>query len=188
MEKYKFIMYLDLDGVLTSSDYIKYIHKRFINSRHKEFEYRNFMHKYCFQREAVECLNKLYDLLPYCIIITSTRRFEFTPTEWDFIFKLNGIKPYVGGRTLSFSKNKNRFTWREDEIEQYHYNKGSMFNFEKIPFIVIDDDIKDLMKLQDKLIKVKTKGGLTLEYYNEIINKLKLQGVEINGYKESKSI
>ena len=47
-----------------------------------------------------------------------------------------------------------------------------------IPFIIIDDDSFDLQKYKDKLINVKTKSGLTLDYYNETIEKLKLQGVE----------
>ena len=53
-----------------------------------------------------------------------------------------------------------------------------MFNFENIPFIIIDDDSFDLQKYKDKLINVKTETGLTMDYYDEIIEKLKNQGVE----------
>ena len=45
-EKYKFIMYLDMDGVLMSEKYIIYIHDTFIKDKKErnetEFYYRNF--------------------------------------------------------------------------------------------------------------------------------------------------
>ena len=45
-------------------------------------------------------------------------------------------------------------------------------------FLQLDDDSFNLQKYKDKLINVKTKSGLTLDYYNETIEKLKSQGVE----------
>lgn len=181
-EKYKFIMYLDMDGVLMSEKYIIYIHDTFIKDKKErnetEFYYRNFMHKYCFQKEAVDFFNKLYEKFPYCIILTSTRRFEFLPKEWNLIFSINNVKAYVGGRTASFSKDKSKFTWREDEIEQYHFSGSKSFSFRKLPFLIIDDDSYDLQRYKDKLINVKGETGLTLDYYNEALEKLKLQGVE----------
>lgn len=178
MSDCKFIIYLDLDGVLTSNDYIEYIHKRFIEYEGQdEFHYRNFMHQYCFQYEGIECLNKLYDKFPYCIVLSSTRRFQFTINEWNFIFKLNGLKPNILGRTSKFSFDEDKYTWREDEIYKYHYHESPM-NAKELPFIIIDDDIFDLMKYKDRLIHVKTEVGLTLKNYNEIIDKLRLQGVE----------
>lgn len=180
MSDYKFIMYLDLDGVLTSDDYIEYIHKSFIEYEGQdEFHYRNFMHKYCFQYEGIECLNKLYDKFPYEIVLTSTRRFEFTIDEWNFIFKLNRLKPEIRGRVSKFAFDKDKFTWREDEIYKYHFHE-SPASFRELPFIIIDDDTFDLMKYKDKLIHVKTETGLTLNNYNEIIDKLKIQGVDLN--------
>lgn len=179
-EIYKFILYLDMDGVLTSSNYIIYIHDHLVDKDDEDkitYKYRNFMQQYCFQREAVDCLNKLYDKFPYCIILTTTRRFEFTSTEWNLIFRLNGIKAYVGGRTKSLAFDKNRYTWREDEIYDYHNAEG-MFNFKNIPLIVIDDDSYDLQKYKDRLINVKTETGLTMDYYQEILDKLKAQGVK----------
>lgn len=172
---YKFIMYLDMDGVTASEDYIVKVHETFITDKFKEWQYRNFMQQYCFQREAVECLNKVYDVAPFTIILSTTRRFEFTPTEWNLIYKLNGVKAYIGGRTGKSANN-----WREDEIEEYHYKDTGMFSLRDKPFIVIDDDIFDLHRLEDKLIHVSTKTGLTLDYYDEIIDKLRKQGVEID--------
>lgn len=185
--KYKFVIYLDLDGVLTSSDYIEYIHRVFTNDNKikyygdfekKSFHYRNFMHQCCFQHEGVECLNKVFNIVPYCIVLTSTRRFEYTPDEWNFIFKLNGIKADIIGRTDSFSFKENKFTWREDEIYKYHNHDNP--KLKELPFIVIDDDKFDLMKYEDKLINVKTETGLTMKYFNEMIEKLKAQDVKIN--------
>ena len=189
MENYKFILSLDMDGVPAGSNYIIKIHNALIqeHDEKKDFEYRHFMQQYCFQKEAVEFLNKLYDLVPYTIILSSTRRFEFTPTEWNTIFKINRVKAYIGGRTNKISKGE-YISWREDEIEDYHFKGSGMFTFKNIPFLIIDDDIFDLYKYEDKLIHVDTETGLTLQYLNEAIEKLKKQGVEINGYKESESI
>lgn len=174
-ENYRFIMYLDYDGVLNSENYYMKIYKDFVQNddNKKDFYYRNFLSQFCIQKEAVECLNKVYDKFPFCIILTCTRRFEFTPTQWNFFFKeLNKVKAYIGGRT---GKSKN--FWREDEIYEYHNHSG-LFNFKNIPLLVIDDDTKDLQKYKDKLINTNTKTGLTLDYYDEIIEKLKEQGVE----------
>ena len=135
------------------------------------------MQQWCLQREAVDCLNAIYDKFPFTIILTTTRRFELKPTEWNTIFKINNVKAYIGGRTNKISKG-NHISWREDEITDYHFKKDSMFNFENIPFIIIDDDSFDLQKYKDKLINVKTETGLTMDYYDEIIEKLKNQGVE----------
>lgn len=189
IENYKFILYLDMDGVMTGSNYIIKIHDALVdkNDENKDFEYRNFMQQYCFQKEAVQFLNKLYDLIPYTIILSSTRRFEFTPTEWNTIFRMNRIKAYIGGRTKKISKGEH-ISWREDEIEDYQFKGSGMFTFKNIPFLIIDDDIFDLYKYEDKLIHVNTDTGLTLQYFDEAVNKLKKQGVEINGYKEGKSI
>lgn len=184
MENYKFILYLDLDGVLTSEDYIIYIHNSFVKNENDEnnktnLHYRNFMQQYCFSKKAVDFLNKLYDNIPYCIILTSTRRFEFTSTEWNLIFKLNGIKAYVGGRTNKLKEYKHdKYNWRAEEIEDYHFKGKGMFTFKNIPFLIIDDDNFDLLEYEDKLIHVNPKTGVTLDYYNEVLEKLKVQGVK----------
>lgn len=177
---FKFILYLDMDGVLTSEDYIIKIHESLMNDMTKEeYRYRNFMQQYCFQKEAIDCLNKVYDKFPFVTILSSTRRFEFTPTEWNTIFGINDYKSYIGGRTDKLKHYTNgRYSWRADEIRNYHFKEKSMFNFKDIPFIIIDDDNFDLLEFEDKLIHVTTKHGLTLDYYDEIVQKLEIQGVK----------
>lgn len=171
--KFRFIMYLDYDGVLNSENYFVKMHDYFIKDE-EEWQYRNFMHQFCIQKEAVECLNKVYDKFPFCIILTATRRYEFSCTEWNFFFnKMNKVKAYIGGVT---GKDKNN--WRENEIEEYHFKDCGMFSLKNQPFIIIDDDKKDLQKFKDKLINTDFRTGLTIDYYNEIIEKLKQQGVE----------
>ena len=170
---YKFIMYLDMDGVTASENYIVKIHDYFIKDD-KEWKYRNFMQQYCLQKEAVETLNAIYDVAPFTIILSTTRRFEFTPTEWNLIYRINGVKAYIGGRT---GKSDNH--WRETEIEEYHFKDAGMFSFKDKPFIIIDDDCFDLQKYKDKLVHVSTKTGLTMYYYNEILDKLRKQGVDV---------
>ena len=51
----KFILYLDLDGVLTSEDFIVYTHncltKHNTNKNKNSLHCRNFLRQYCFQQE-----------------------------------------------------------------------------------------------------------------------------------------
>lgn len=182
MKNYKFILYLDMDGVTAGSNYIIKIHEALVdeNEENKDFEYRNFMQQWCFQKEAVEFLNRLYDIVPYTIILTTTRRFELTPTEWNTVYRINRIKAYIGGRTRKISK-ENYISWREYEIEDYHFKGEGMFTFKNIPFLIIDDDYYDLQMYKDKLIHVNTETGLTMDYFQEALDKLKLQGIDIKG-------
>lgn len=181
-DKYKFVLYLDMDGVTASNNYIIKVHNAFIkegDDENKDFEYRNFMQSWCLQKEAVECLNKLYDVAPYTIVLSTTRRFELGIEEWNLVYRLNGVKAQIDGRTSKISK-ENYVGWREDEIEEYHSRDRGLSTLKNLPLIIIDDDKFDLMKYEDKLINVKTETGLTMEYFNEIIQKLKEQGVDIN--------
>lgn len=179
MSNSKFLLFLDLDGVLTSENYIVYTHNcltKYNKDKNKNsLHCRNFLQRYCFQKAGIDYLNKLYEHTKYDIVLSSTRRFEFDLDKWNFIFKMNSIKPDIIGITTRFSFNKEKFTWREDEINKYLID-----NKIKIPFIVIDDDKFDLMTLEDKLIHVNTKLGLTLNNYNETKIKLKKQGVDID--------
>ena len=65
----KFILYLDLDGVLTSEDFIVYTHncltKHNTNKNKNSLHCRNFLRQYCFQQEGIDYLNKLYNEIPY---------------------------------------------------------------------------------------------------------------------------
>lgn len=175
----KFILYLDLDGVLTSENFIVYTHNCLTeyneNKNKNTLHCRNFLQRFCFQQEGIDYLNKLYNEIQYDIVLSSTRRVEFSLDNWNFIFNLNKIKPKIIGITPHFSFNKDRYTWREDEIYKYHFIDNKLNN---IPFIIIDDDIFDLQKYKDRLIKVNTESGLTLDYYNETLEKLKNQGVK----------
>ena len=177
-QDYEAFVFLDLDGVMTSNNYIINIHNTFI--RDKEFpnhHYKNFMTQYCFQQEGVVFLNELAKNFKYAIIISSTRRYEFSPEEWNFIFRLNGIHvPVIGTTYKTVYSNL-----REDEIEEYR----EINHIQNIPFIAIDDDIFDLKTLnqENKLIKVDTKEGLTVFYLRQAINLLNQQKEELKNGK-----
>ena len=166
-----YIVFLDLDGVMTSTNYIEYVHKRFTLRGNTKFKYRNFMHKYCFQEESIEYLNELYKLKPYGIVLTSTRRGEFKKMEeWNTIFKINGIDAPLIGRTECSENNI-----REQEIIEY--NKRCLFK--NRPFIVLDDDTYDLKSLKSNLVHIDGKYGLSPKYLKISVEKLQSQGVEI---------
>lgn len=181
-EKYKFILYLDMDGVTASTNYIVKIHDAFVGKNdniNKDFEYRNFMQQWCFQKEAVEFLNRLYDIAPYTIILTTTRRYELNLAEWNLIYRLNNIKANIDGITNKISR-ENHISWRESEIKEYHFrDRDVLTTLKNMPFLIIDDDNFDLMTYTDKLIHVNTETGLTMEYLEETKQKLKNQNVEL---------
>lgn len=180
MSDFKFILYLDMDGVTASSSYIIKIHNYIINKEdeNKDWEYRNFMQNWCFQKEAVECLNSIYDIIPYKIVLSTTRRFELDINGWNTVFKINKIKAEIIGRTSKCAFDKNKYTWREDEIYKYHYIDHDL---KDVSLIIIDDDSFDLQKFEDKLIKVDGTEGLTMKYYKEILDKLYKQGIMYKG-------
>ena len=156
---FNFIMYLDFDGVITPVDHTINMHNKFIegDKNKEDLFYRNFNQQYVFSYKAIEFLNQLHSKLPFAIVMTSSRRFEFSVKEWRFIFKLNGIKPEIVDRT------KNIRTWREEEILEYQ-NRKTFFSVSHVPFIVVDDDSFDLKSLEDKLLLVNGQHGLTMDY------------------------
>ena len=157
-----YIIFLDLDGVLTPCNYLKYIHNKFVNEDNS-FHYRNILQRYIFSEDSVKCLNYLYDKCKYSIVLSSTRRYEFSLEQWNFIFDINQIKPNIIGVTPASSN-----CIRQDEITSY-INKHNC----KLPFIVIDDDTFDLEQYKDVLIYVNGQTGLTLDYMGIIQQKLK---------------
>ena len=173
-ERFKFIMYLDFDGVITPSDYIMEMHKKLVGDEKSDegLHYRNFNQRYCFSYNAVKFLNDLYDKCPYVIVMTTTRRFEHSVKEWRFIFKMNGIKPDIIDRT-KFIK-----AWREEEIVEYQ-KRNTVFSISKIPYIIVDDDSFDLKSLEDKLLLVNTKTGLVDKDMEKAVKILKAQGLEL---------
>ena len=171
-------IFLDLDGVMTSEDYIIKMHECFIKDKEDpNFHYRHFMQQYCFQEEGVEFLNKLYEKYTYAIVITSTRRYEFTPDKWNFLFQLNGIKAPVIGITSKILGNGAR----EDEIMKYRIDNY----IDDVPFLAIDDDIFDLQEInvERKLIKVTTEKGLIPYYLPQAITSINQQKEELKNGK-----
>ena len=87
-------MFLDLDGVMSPSNHLIQIHNKLNkyeleNQRKEMFSYINFMQHYCFSYNAIQVLNDIYDSIPYNIVLTSTRRYEFSIAEWNTIFKIS---------------------------------------------------------------------------------------------------
>lgn len=182
MNNCKFYMFLDLDGVMSPSNHLIQIHNKLNkyeleNQRKEMFSYINFMQHYCFSYNAIQFLNDIYDSIPYNIVLTSTRRYEFSIAEWNTIFKINKIKAPIVGRTDKYSKTENHFIWREDEIEKYITD----YNLSEYPYIVIDDDVADLLNIKDHLINVNTDTGLTMNYIQLILRLLILQGLDVTG-------
>ena len=168
MDNSKFILFLDLDGVLTPTNYLKMMHNKFI-TKDKNFHYRNIMQRYIFDSDCVENLNQLYNKCKYSIVLTSTRRAEFTIEQWNFIFDINNIKADI----IDCTPVSPNFV-RQDEIKQY-INTNNI----TIPFIIIDDDIYDLIYYRSRLVHVMTSEGYNKNYFNKTLDILKWQGVDV---------
>lgn len=168
MDNSNFLLFLDLDGVLTPTKYLEEMHKKFI-TKDKNFHYRNIMQRYIFDSNCVENLNQLYIKCKYSIVLTSTRRAEFTLEQWNFIFDINDIKANIIGCTPT----SDNFV-RQDEIRQY-ISKNNI----NIPFIIVDDDIYDLIYYRSRLIHVLSSEGYNKNYFNKTLDILKWQGVDV---------
>lgn len=171
----KFILFLDYDGVCNSEVFFRDIFKAiFKNEKDGEYYYyRNFLDEFCIQESAVKTLNKLYDIIPFSIVLTATKRGSYNIRQWNAYFTFNNIKAKVIGKTKY-----DRYRYRAREIKDYL----DTHNCNK-PFVVVDDDHADLHEYDDKLINTETMYGLTEKYIPEILDKLKKQGVKINRRK-----
>ncbi len=150
----KIIIFLDIDGVLYTSKYNKYLLDNNLKDRDDC--------GYIFDVECVKNLNFLNSKLDFDVVVTSTWRskgLDYLKTLFDD----RNIDVNIVGMTPLGTIDKLYFS-RCDEVKDYEYIK----NYEKI--IVIDDNFGDCDQDFD-IYKTTMKDGLTKNIVEKIIKK-----------------
>jgi hypothetical protein len=132
------IIFLDIDGVLVSSNHL------LSNGRNRED----------FDPQCVKYLNELLQKTEAKIVISSNWRRIYSLNELHYIFKKNGILDRIIGVTPFF----NLTTMRGDEIKAYLSNTK-----EKIHHFVIFDDEENMLELDNHYIQTNFQTGIQKE-------------------------
>lgn len=157
------VLFLDIDGVLNSGNYIKRLDGRFDDP------------KYQIDPDAVVRLNAITDLTGCKIVVSSTWRIAFIrhPTPLDALQRC--LRAYdITGEVIGMTPDKVNCVrnCRGKEIQSWlddHYNEVEKF-------VIIDDD-SDMGRLKNHLIKTLFADGIQDTHVRKI--------VEILGMKNS---
>lgn len=154
------ILFLDVDGVLNSHNFYKNEpqHEQIENLK-KEYpglESSVYWELSCFDKKAVERLNRLLEETNCYLIVSSTWRLDSNlPTTFKRVgikHKIDGITPYLPGK------------YRGNEIKQFLDNiKG------KYTYCILDDDSDMLPEQEPYFIHTSIEIGLTEDDVNKAI-------------------
>jgi hypothetical protein len=157
------LLFLDVDGVLNSRDYISRDDVNFDDPDQQ------------MDPDAIARLNQITDATGASIVVSSTWRLGWLDDsngldKLQYSFKLYGITGKIIGMT-PHKPNCIR-NQRGKEIQAWlDFNRINMTNdVEK--FVILDDDA-DMGKLKDHLVLTKFKNGLQDKHVEEIIKRLK---------------
>jgi len=129
------IIFLDIDGVLVSSNHL------LSNGRNRED----------FDPQCVQYLNELLQKTEAKIVISSNWRRIYSLNELRYLFRKNNILDRIIGVTPFF----NLTTMRGDEIQAYLSNSK-----EKIRNFVIFDDEENMLNLSTHYIQTDFQVGI----------------------------
>jgi hypothetical protein len=141
------IVFLDFDGVLVTPT------SSFLRSRTGTVA----------DPDAVHALNHLVAETGAFVVITSTWRLEYSPTELSDLLRSWKVQAEILGVTQSGSS-------RGDEIRQWLDNFSGPA---PIDAFVILDDLTDMGKLSSHLISTEFETGLTMEHVRRALELLK---------------
>ena len=137
---YNNIIFLDIDGVLRTHksdlDWSKQLNTPILKGVNR-----------LFSKSAVDNLNEVIILTKAKIVVTSTWRINLSVEELNKIFKERGIIGEV------IDKTGINFCGRGLEIKEWLDN-NSVANY-----VVLDDQVKDIIDIVDNVIKVDSQNG-----------------------------
>lgn len=204
--KIKRVLFLDVDGVLNSTNFMRRRYeaaeksgKGHATAHLTEFEYKNQQ----IDQEAVKILNIITDLTQAEIVVSSTWRRGFeTNAEMRGFFKEVGVKAPIVGKTphnpdevrrslmnvLSEKDASVTFqgqnwvdrVFRGHEIHSFivsWYNARGI----DIDFVILDDD-SDMVHLSHRLIQTDNAEGLTPFHINKVLLAFGLPAISLLDY------
>lgn len=149
------IIFLDIDGVLNSHEWI-HANQHLFNAG------RLFMHQNV-DRTAVARVQQICDATGAKIVISSTWRRLNTLEQLQNVLRNHGLASEVIGTTPILSD------FRGKEIQQWLDNNGPIESF-----VIIDDD-GDMLHLMDRLVKTSFDTGLQDRHVSQAIETLNAQ-------------
>jgi len=150
------ILFLDIDGVLNTHNTYK---------KHKDLKITPLNLGFHLEKDKLEILNQIIEKFDFKIVISSSWRFEGIDLLKKKFKYVSGIEFPL----IDITKRKGDYFRRDEQILEWVIN-----NKEKIDkFIAIDDEIGDMFKIREYLIKTcGYTDGLTEQHIKEIEEKM----------------
>ena len=170
------VLFLDIDGVINSEE----------SYRVREEYYQKYNEWISpLDEEVVKRIAKIVSLTGTKVVLSSTRRFDWKDGKENleiaeskylqslfdkYNIEIIGITPKIA---KSNDAHEEYTSWREFEINAYLDSHPEITGF-----CIIDDEKTDLHSLEDNLVKINSKYGLTDESVEQAIQILMAQKKE----------
>ena len=149
-KKCRKILFLDIDGVLASTDFLRKSGGKFIDE------------------EKVALLNKLN---PYDVEVVISSSWGFNEDTVKELTDCGLELPIIGGTEHFHSdwlcRGNEIAKWLDDSFDNYDVFTGKAYNYE---YVILDDDADMLMCQKDNFIRVDSYEALTEEDINKAID------------------
>lgn len=163
------LIFLDIDGVMNSERFFKDVWKisNIPEVKKKMPHFRCFCSE-MFGYDAIYYIDKLCKETDARIVISSTWRLGYSVPQLGRIFLHNGSNSdFVVGKTGRRHFINGQVSFRDEEILTYLEENYTKEEYDKLKYVVIDDDTYDLRRVENHLITVDNKVGFTKKDYNK---------------------
>lgn len=143
MSDTRWVVFLDIDGVLNSTQFMESI-----------LPSTNRSKIVLIDRRAVERLNRLCLTTGAQVVVSSTWRYSRTLAQLRNVLVDHGFEGTVLGMTPKMSSAP-----RGEEIQAWLDN-APLYGLETTRFIIIDDNAEDMLHLSDRLVQTLQTVGL----------------------------
>lgn len=155
-KKWRKILFLDIDGVLASTDFLRKSGGKFID------------------KEKVALLNKLK---PYGVEVVISSSWGYNEDTVKELTDCGLVLPIIGGTEHFHSdwlcRGNEIAKWLDDSFDEYDVFTGKVYNYkdnEDYEYVILDDDADMLMCQKDNFIRVDSYESLTEEDINKAID------------------
>jgi len=153
------VIFLDMDGVINSADYL--LRRRKDKIRKKKIKTKENRCIRMIDEKAVKLLNEIIEATDAKIVISSTWRIQNSTEMIQSYLNKRGFKGEVISQTPRFP-----FKDRGDEIERWLKTHDSVESF------IILDDSSDMGPMMDRLIRTTWATGLQQKHVEQAIKML----------------
>ena len=156
IKKCRKILFLDIDGVLASTDFLRKSGGKFID------------------KEKVTLLNKLK---PYGVEVVISSSWGYNDDTVKELTECGLELPIIGGTEHFHSdwlcRGNEIAKWLDDSFDEYDVFTGKIYNYkdsEDYEYVILDDDVDMLLCQKDNFINVDSYEALTEEDINKAID------------------